>query len=370
MSHKILVTGGAGFIGSFLVDELVAQRHDVRIFDNLDPQVHPKGTPSYLNQRAEFIKGDVRDYDALKKAMEDVEIIFHEASAVGVGQSMYQIQQYTSVNTLGTANLLDMLANAKHSVKKVIVAASMSSYGEGCYECPNCGIKTPPLRTEQQMAEKQWELVCECGELLTPIPTPETKKQDCNSIYALGKKDQEDMVLMIGKTYGIPSIALRYFNVFGPRQSLNNPYTGVAALFMSRIKNDHQPVVYEDGLQTRDFIFVKDIVAANVAAMKSSSGNYESFNVGTGDPKTILGIAEILSSLYGKSIQPLVMHRFRKGDVRHCYADISKIHSKLGWYPRCSFEDGMKELIEWSKKEESVDKFDEARRELEQRGLV
>jgi len=370
MSKHILVTGGAGFIGSFIVDKMVELGNEVRIFDNLDSQVHPNGRPSYLNPKAEFVKGDVAKKDELRKALEDVEIVFHEASAVGVGQSMYQIAHYTNVNNIGTANLLDILVNGKHNVGKILVAASMSSYGEGLYECQNCGIKTPPLRTEEQMAAGKWELICKCGRQLKPIPTPETKNLDSNSIYALSKKDQEEMVLMIGKTYGIPAVSLRYFNVFGPRQSLSNPYTGVAAIFMSRIKNDHRPVVYEDGLQTRDFISVHDIVDANISAMKSNSANYESFNVGSGKPQTIKGIAETLAGMYGKNIKPEVTLKFRKGDVRHCFADMSKIKSKIGWQPRVSFEGGMKELIEWSRKEESIDKFDDARRELEERGLV
>lgn len=283
---------------------------------------------------------------------------------------MYEISHYIAANNLGTANLLDLLANGKHNVKKVMVAASMSSYGEGNYECENCGIQTPPLRTEKQMAAGKWELICKCGRQMKPIPTPETKRQDCNSIYALSKKDQEEMVLMIGKTYGIPAVALRYFNVFGPRQSLSNPYTGVAAIFMSRIKNNHQPVVYEDGLQTRDFIYVKDIVDANIAAMNSNSANYESFNVGSGNPQTIKGIAETLAGMYGKGIKPEVTLKFRKGDVRHCFADMSKISSKLGWKPKFTFEDGMKELIEWSLHAESEDKFEQAKKELEKRGLA
>ncbi|MBW2981192.1 SDR family NAD(P)-dependent oxidoreductase [Candidatus Woesearchaeota archaeon] len=371
MKHKVLVTGGAGFIGSFLVDKLVEQGHDVRILDNFEPQVHQKGAPGYLNKEAELIKGDMRDIEDLKKAISDVEVIFHQAAMVGVGQSMYQIQKYVDVNSFGTAKLLDLLANSENNVKKIIVASSMSTYGEGSYKCEKCGEVNPPLRSEEQMKKGDWEVRCsKCNSILKPIPTKETKKQDLNSIYALTKKEQEDMCLIFGKSYGIPIISLRYFNVFGPRQSLSNPYTGVTAIFMSRIKNDNQPIIYEDGLQTRDFISIHDIVDANILSMEKNSANYEILNVGTGKQITIKNIAEVLTKLYGKDIKPQITNKFRKGDIRHCFADISKIKSKLGFEPRISFEEGMKELIEWSKGVEAEDKFEEAASELKEKGLL
>ncbi len=371
MSKKILVTGGAGFIGSFIVDKLIEEGHDVRIFDNLEPQVHQGKFPNYVNKKAEFIQGDVLDYEALKKAIEDVEVIFHESAMVGVGQSMYQVRRYVAANTLGTANLLDILVNTNHDVKKILVAASMSSYGEGSYECKDCGVVYPKLRTEQQMAKHDWEIRCtECGKVTKPIPTKETKPLESNSIYAITKKDQEEMFLNIGKTYGLPAVALRYFNVYGPRQSLNNPYTGVAAIFMTRIKNDNSPVVFEDGLQTRDFVNVKDIAAANISAMKSKNADFEVFNVGGENPRTIKEIAEVIARLYGKDIKPTIVNKFRKGDVRHCFADISKIKNGLGWKPSVSFEQGMLELIRWAETEESVDMVDKATNELKERGLV
>jgi len=281
---KILVTGGAGFIGSHLVDALVERGHEVTIFDNLDPQVHPGGRPPrYLNPGAEFIRGDVRDKKALKAAIGEAEIIFHKASAVGVGQSQYQIEQYVTANTGGTATLLDILVNNDHKVRKLIVAASMSSYGEGAYTCTACGPCRPSLRPEEQMAKGAWEPVCpHCGVPVSPVPTPEEAALHCNSIYALTKKDQEEMCLLIGKTYGIPVVSLRYFNVYGPRQSLSNPYTGVAAIFMSRIKNDRAPVIYEDGLQTRDFVSIEDVVRANLLAMECSEADGENYCIRDG----------------------------------------------------------------------------------------
>ena len=366
-----LVTGGAGFIGSFLVDALVARGHRVRIYDNLDPQVHPDGeVPDYLNSAAEFIQGDMRDYDRLQTALKGIDVVFHQAAVVGVGQSQYQIKRYVDVNIGGTANLLDLIANTPNQIAKIIVAASMSSYGEGQYECDTCGLVNVALREEAQMMQHDWEPRCPvCHSPVHPCPTDEDKRQDCNSIYAITKKTQEEMVVNIGMTYGLPAVALRYFNVYGPRQSLSNPYTGVAAIFLSRIKHDHPPVVYEDGLQTRDFVSVHDIVQANVLAMETES-LAGVFNIGTGQPRTIGSIAETLSTLYGKAIAPEITRQFRKGDIRHCIADIRHAETQLGYAPRVSFEAGMQELIHWSETAESSDHFEQARRELQQHGLV
>lgn len=369
---KILVTGGAGFIGSFLVDELIKKGHEVRIYDNIEPQVHPGGeVPDYLNPEAEFIRKDVLDIESLAKAVEGVEVIHHEAAMVGVGQSMYQIKRYMEVNTIGTANLLDIIVNRKNKVKKLIVASSMSAYGEGAYDCPDCGLVSPPLRTKEQMDRADWEVHCpNCGKLATPVPTPESKLQEINSIYALSKKDQEDMVINIGRTYRIPVVALRRFNVFGPRQSLSNPYTGAAAIFLSRLKNNHRPKIFEDGLQSRDFISVHDIVRANILAMEKDAADYKIFNVGAGRQITILDIARTLTELLGLEIEPEIVGKFRQGDVRHCFSDIGKIRFDLGFEPEVSLEAGMKELIEWSRSVEAEDKVEEATQELVDKGLV
>jgi len=378
----VLVTGGAGFIGCFIVDELVDKGYDVIIFDALEPQVHEGKKPGYLNPKAKFVSGDVRDYELLRKSVLNSDIIFHEAGAVGIGQSQYQIKKYVDVNVCGTANLLDILVNNKHNVNKLIIAASMISYGEGSYECKKCGIVRPKLRTESNsdqdgkanlsfISNRKWEPSCPiCQGEIKPIPTVEAAKQYCNSVYAITKKTQEDMVLNIGKTYSIPVVVLRYFNVYGPRQSLSNPYTGVTAIFMSRIKNNNCPVVYEDGLQTRDFISVHDVVKANILAMEKDEANYEIFNVGTGTPITIKRVAEIIAGTYGKDIVPFITNKFRKGDVRHCYADTTKITQKLGFKSSVSFQQGMEELVEWSKDIEAIDKFDIAENELNRRGII
>ncbi len=372
MKYKnILVTGGAGFIGSHLVDKLIDHGYKVRILDNLTPQVHGNKVPVYLNKKAEFIKGDITNSKDIQKALSGIDAIFHEASVVGVGQSMYEIEHYVYQNSFGTAKLLDYLANGKHSVKRILVASSMSAYGEGLYKCLKCGLIRPPLRTDQQMNKKQWELICpNCGQILKPIGIPESEPFHSNSIYAVTKQSQEEMVMILGNSYGIAATALRYFNVYGPRQSLSNPYTGVAAIFLSRLKNDKPPIVYEDGQQTRDFISVYDIAAANIACLENEKSFGRVFNLGTGSPISIKGVAKVLASLLKKDITPDITQKFRSGDVRHCSADISLIKKTLNWSPRWSFEEGMKDLITWGEKEQAQDLFDKAAKELNAKGLL
>ena len=373
MREHVLVTGGAGFIGSHIVDELVNRGYRVRVLDNLDPQVHGDNAdiPEYFNKEAEFIKGDVRNSEDVKKAIDGVEIIFHEAAAVGVGQSMYEIKKYMDVNTLGTANLLEQIIKRKDKIKKLIVASSMSIYGEGEYECSKCGRISPKLRPAAQLKKRQWEMKCHiCGEDAEPIPTNEEKPLNSTSIYAISKKDQEEMCLCIGRAYNIPTVALRYFNTYGPRQALSNPYTGVAAIFSSRLLNNHNPIIYEDGLQSRDFVHVLDIVQANMLAMECDKANYEMFNVGTGRRLSILDIANALISRLNFKGKPEITYQFREGDIRHCYADISKIKEKLGYSPKHKFEDGIDELVNWVKEQHAEDKVEQARVELKKRGLT
>jgi dTDP-L-rhamnose 4-epimerase len=367
---KVLVTGGAGFIGSHLVDKLVAMDKEVVVVDNLEPQVHTRKR-DYLNPKAQYLFEDIRDENVLAKTLEGVKLIFHEAAVVGVGQSMYQVKKYVDVNTMATAKLLDILVNKEHDVKKLIVASSMSIYGEGAYECDDCGIMYPELRTEEQLKQREWEMKCpKCGKNLKPIQTREDKPLHPTSIYAITKRDQEEMCLTVGRAYGIPTVALRYFNIYGPRQSLNNPYTGVCAIFSSRIKSNNPPLIFEDGLQSRDFVSVHDVVEANILAMRSSNANYEAFNIGTGETTNILEIAQILTKLYNEELEPEITSKFRAGDIRHCFADISKIKNKLGYKPKMGFEEGMVELVDWGEKEEAVDTFEEAHKELLKRGLV
>lgn len=367
------MTGGAGFVGSHLVDELVKKKHDVVIYDNLESQVH-SDVPEYLNPNAEFLYHDVRDTSSLFDAVCSADVIFHEAALVGVGQSMYDIKRYLDINVMGTATLLEILATKNHSVKKLVVASSMSIYGEGAYQCDNCGEVHPTLRTNEQLSNGQWEVSCpKCGKKsVKPIPTDEEKPLQPTSVYAVSKRDQEELCLSVGKAYDIPTVALRYFNIYGTRQALSNPYTGVCAIFSSRIKNDRPPIIFEDGYQTRDFVSVHDIVQANILVMKKSAADYDVFNVGTGTGVSILKIAHTLSKLYGKSYGVEVINKFRAGDIRHCVADISKIRM-LGYEPTIKFEHGMKELVEWGKTQSATDSTDGssvAFQELKERGLV
>lgn len=370
---SVLVTGGCGFIGSQIVDLLVSKNYKVRVLDNLDPQVHTSGKmPPWINSGAEYIQGDVRDARALENALKSIDAVIHDAAAVGVGQSQYQIKHYSDVNIGGTANLLDLIVNKfRDKIRKIIVASSMSCYGEGSYLCPKCGPTLAELRTSEAMQSGKWEVPCpKCKAWLKSIGTPESKPFECNSIYAITKKVQEEMVLNIGQTYKIPAVALRYFNVYGPRQSLSNPYTGVAAIFLSRLKNNNPPVIYEDGLQTRDFISVHDIAKANLLALENSGGDYQSFNVGTGKAISVLEIAQKLAKLLGKNIQPDITKKFRSGDIRHCVSDIGKIRKTFGFRPEWDFERGMKELMEWSQSQTAEDKFETVTKELRSKGLL
>jgi dTDP-L-rhamnose 4-epimerase len=369
---KILVTGGAGFIGSHLVDALLGAGHRVRVLDSLDPQVHGPGAkpPAHLDPRAELIVGDVRDARAVARALDGVEAVFHEAAAVGVGQSMYQIEHYVSVNSVGAAVLLEGIVERRAQLRKVVVASSMSLYGEGLYRAPDGRLVHPPLRTEAELAARRFELHDAEGRELAPLGTPEDKPLQPTSIYAITKRDHEEMFLAVGQAYGIPVVALRYFNVYGPRQALSNPYTGVVAIFSSRLLNRRPPLVYEDGRQTRDFVHVSDIVQANLLALEHDAADGRVYNVGTGRATSVLGVAETLSELLDYGEPPEVLGKYRAGDIRHCVADISRIQGELGYRPRVSFADGLRELLAWLRTQSPQDAVEAASRELAARGLT
>jgi len=373
MPTRVLVTGGAGFVGSHVVDRLVDEGYEVTVLDNLTDQVHDE-QPDYLNDDAEYVWGDVRDRELVTDLLRRVDVVNHQASAVGVGQSMYEIEEYVDVNTLGTARLLDIIVTEDIDLEKFVVASSMSIYGEGQYHCPDCDAqKNPPLRTDDQLERGEWELTCpDCEATLDPVPTAESKPLESNSIYAITKKDQEQMSLAVGRAYDLPVVALRYFNIYGSRQSLDNPYTGVCAIFSSRIKNGNPPLVFEDGQQTRDFIHVSDIARANQAAIEQSSADGHAINVGTGNPQTIGGIANTLIDLYGNEdeVDPEVTNEFRAGDIRHCYAETETAENLLNFEPQVSFEEGMRELVAWAREQDADDNFDEAHQELQARGLA
>jgi dTDP-L-rhamnose 4-epimerase len=375
MKKKILITGGAGFIGSALANELISQGYHVIVFDNLEPQVHGKNSsvPAYLSKEAEFVLGDIRDYDLLKSTIKKASIIFHFAAMVGVGQSMYDIQKYIETNTLGTANILQILVNQRNSVEKIIVASSMSCYGEGKYECPHCNVVYPTLRSYAQLADRQWEMKCpQCSEEVKAISTDENKPLFPTSVYATSKRDQEELFLSVGRAHDIPAVALRFFNVYGPNQALSNPYTGVIAIFSSRLINKKPPLIFEDGLQSRDFIHVSDIVQASILAMKKEEANYDCFNVATGVRSNLLKMLDLLQKELDpqKEVKPKIVNKFREGDIRHCYADISKIKNELGFQPKISVEKGLKSYINWVKNQVSTDKVDQAITELNEKKLI
>jgi dTDP-L-rhamnose 4-epimerase len=366
----VLITGGAGFIGSHLADDLIARGHRVRALDILSPQVHGAGArrPAYLHPDVDLHRGDIRDGEAVRAALDDIDVVFHLASAVGVGQSMYEIEHYTSTNNLGTAVLLQALA--RRPVQRLIVASSMSIYGEGLYMRGDGTLVEHADRSVDQLRLGDWEPRDRDGELLTPVPTPESKRPALSSIYALSKYDQERMCLLIGRAYGIPTVALRFFNVFGTRQALSNPYTGVLAIFASRLMNDRPPLIFEDGLQRRDFVSVADVVQACRLALEVPAAADQVFNIGSGRSYTVAEVAAMVQAHLGRAVDPDVCGEYRVGDIRHCFADITRARTVLGYEPSVLLEDGLGELALWLRDQTAQDRVADARRELATRGLT
>jgi dTDP-L-rhamnose 4-epimerase len=369
--QKVLITGGAGFIGSHLADELLAHGYHVRVLDSLDPQVHgdARTRPGYLAKEVELVVGDVNDRPKVDEALHGVDAVYHFAAAVGVGQSMYEVAHYTRVNNLGTAVLLEALV--KNPVERLVVASSMSLYGEGLYGGASGVPRTVGERTLEQLKAGRWEFLGEDGQALRPLPTPETKEPSLASVYALSKYDQERLCLLIGRAYDIPTVALRFFNAYGPRQALSNPYTGVLAIFASRLLNDNPPTIFEDGLQQRDFVSVHDIARACRLALETPGAAGEVFNVGSGQPYTVRDIASKLARVVGKEhVRPEILGKYRVGDIRHCYADIGKARRVLGFTPQVRLEDGLVELSSWLAGQAAVDRVAQASAELSARGLT
>ena len=370
---RVLVTGGAGFIGSFVVDRLLAAGHTVRVLDNLDPQVHPEGAPAYLAAEAELVRGDVRDRGLLERAVADADAVVHAAAAVGVGQSLYRVEHYVDVNVRGTATLLDCLQHRASHLGKLLVFTSMTGYGEGVYRRPSDGrLLRVETRTEADIARHGWEPVCpETGEPLEPAPTPEDSVLLARNVYALSKRWQEELALSLAGVYGFPVVCLRLFNVYGPRQSLSNPYTGVLAIFLARLLAGEQPVVYEDGGQSRDFISVHDVSDTALRVLETDAADGQVMNLGSGEPRRIADIGRALATLTGREdLPPRVTGQFRRGDIRHCTADVSRARRRLGFVPRVAWEDGLRELLAWCRGAASADYFVRAQHELESRGLL
>lgn len=362
----ILVTGGAGFIGVHLANRLVADGYRVRVLDRLEPQVHGEACwPVHLSAQVERCLGDIRDREAVRRALLGITHVYHFAAAVGVGQSMYEIEHYTDVNNRGTAVLLEELA--RRHVSRLIVASSMSVYGEGMYRS-DAVLCEPQARSRDQLIGGEWQ-VYQGGEVLEPVPTPETKRPAPTSVYALSKFDQEQLCLLLGAAYRVETLALRFFNVYGPYQALSNPYTGVLAIFAARILNGNAPLIFEDGLQQRDFVTVWDVVEACRLALTARATG-EIFNIGSGEPRSVRSVADSMIRVLGASTEPVITGKYRVGDVRHCFADIAKARRLLGYEPHVTFEEGLLELAEWLSRMSAPDNFTHAALELKRRGLT
>ncbi len=377
MDKHILITGGAGFIGSHLVDAMLARGYRVSVLDNLSPQVHADGEmgadgwPTYLDPRARRIKGDLLDEGVFEAALDGVTHLAHLAASVGVGQSMTNIVDYTRNNVMTAAVMLEVLSQRPHTIQRMAVASSMSIYGEGDYIRPSTNTHvTADVRPHAQLEARQWEVMID-GEELEPVPTTEDKLLQPNSIYAVNKRDHEEMFLSVGRALQIPTVALRLFNAYGSRQALSNPYTGVAAIFIARLLNDQPPLVFEDGRQMRDFVHVQDVARAFATVLDSERQTWDVFNVGSGTPISVNEIASVLARLLGKNIAPEVLNKYRVGDIRHCFGDISKIEQAYGFKPERDMETGMAELIDWvSHAKPPVDRSAESLAELARGKLV
>ena len=373
MGEHVLVTGGAGFIGSHLVDALLARGDRVRVLDNLLPQAHPTGKARYLDPEAELVVGDLRNPRHVAEAVEGVSTVFHLGGIVGNGQSMWDLRRYTEINVVGTATLMEAIVAKRAEIRRLVVASSMVVYGDGAYRCSQHGGLRRTLRPTERLATGMWEPVCPtCGEEVEPIPTREDHELCPNSTYGVSKLGQEQLTLVIGRTYSIPTVALRFLNVYGSRQVLSNPYTGVAAIITNRLANNKPPVIFEDGGQRRDFVHVSDVARANIAAADAGEAAfYRPFNIGTGRSVTVLDIVRSIARGLGTDIAPTMDGEFREGDIRHCFADVRRARDLLGWQARVSFADGAAKLVEWAQGEEvAADQLDAANAELRKRGVI
>lgn len=366
---RVLVTGGMGFIGSYTADELISRGYDVTILDNLEKQVHRSGRkPDFANKKARYLNGDIRSLQSWKRALKDSDYVIHLAGCVGVGQSFWQARKYLDVNVTGTGTMFELLLKEpklKKKVRKIVVASSKSLYGEGSYFCPTHGKVNPGTRSVDQLRRKEWEVKCPiCSEELKPIGITEDKPPQNASPYALSKYATEVLALDYSFATGIPCVAFRYFNVYGPRQSLSNPYTGVIALFLSRIKNQKPPIVFEDGNQLRDFVYVEDVARLNVDALEKNSSKAEGvFNLGSGGPSSLLEIFEVLKKLEGSSVEPTLSEEFRPGDNRHDYADSSKLKNAFPNISYIEIDSGLRKLADWAKDVKAHDFFDREEKE-------
>lgn len=371
--NNILITGGAGFIGSKIALKLIDKGYSVRVLDNLSPQIHGENTelPQQLKGRVDFIKGDVRNKDDWRKALKGIDQVIHLAAETGTGQSMYEIYKYTDVNINGTANLLDILTNEEHTIKKVVVASSRAIYGEGRYICKEHGFVYPLTREDEYMSKNDFECKCPiCNKEIILTSTDEESKIHPTSVYGITKQNQEQMVLVVCKSLNIPAVAFRYQNVYGPGQSLSNPYTGILSIFSTRIKNGNDINIFEDGKETRDFVYIDDIAEATILGLENDSANYEIFNVGSGVATDVFTVANTLKEAYKADIKIKISGNYRLGDIRHNYADLTKIREKLGFEPKYDFVTGINNFVKWVNGQNVYeDKYEESIQEMKAKGL-
>ena len=369
MTEHVLITGGAGFIGRFVADALLAGGHRVRVLDSLIDQVHAgRGRPDALASEVELIEADIRDADAVARALTGMDSVIHLAAEVGVGQSMYAVERYTSVNDVGTAVLFEQLI-AK-PVRRVVVASSMSIYGAGLYRDRSGEIVEDAVKPAAPGPGDSWDPLGEDGHPLKPVPTPETKRPALASVYAINKYVQERLTLTLAPAYGMEGTALRLWNAYGPGQALSNPYTGVLAIFSSRLLNDQAPMIFEDGRQQRDFVHVRDVARAFMLALFEPAAAGGIFNIGSGEVRTVDEVAGAIASAMGKDLAPEVTGKGRAGDIRHCIPDLSLARAELGYRAQEDFMTGLTELAEWVASQTAEDNVAKARAELEARGLV
>lgn len=374
---NVLISGGAGFIGSNLALRLISQGYCVTVLDNLSEQVHGSEVEksflyNSIKDKVTFIKGDVRDRNDWEKALAGQNAVIHLAAETGTGQSMYEILKYSEVNIGGTALLLDILAKKQHDIKKIIVASSRAIYGEGRYRCPRHGEVYPLTRREDDLRNGNFECRCnDCGESVQLLSTSENAKTNANSIYGITKYVQEQMVIIAGKAMNIPAVAFRYQNVFGPGQSLSNPYTGILSIFSTQIMNNNEINIFEDGKESRDFVYIDDVVTATILGLENERADFNVYNVGTGIPTDVLHIAQKLVELYSSKTGINITGNYRTGDIRHNFADLTKIKNDLGFAPEFDFDKGIIQFVEWVRLQEvKTDKYSESIKELKLRGLI
>ena len=371
MVPRVLVTGGAGFIGSHLVDALLERGERVRVLDNLDPLAHPSGRPVHLDPQAELVEGDLRDRETVERALDGVDRVFHLGGVVGNGESMVNVRRAVDHNAGGTATLLEAVVARRDRIRRLVAASSMVVYGEGSYRCPDHGERHPPLRPPEQLQRREWEPRCPaCGGPMEPVPTSEDAPLRPTSVYGITKRDQEELVLVLGRAYGVETVALRYLNVYGPRQALGNPYTGVAAIFAARVLNGRPPLVFEDGAQIRDLVHVSDVVQATCLAMDAEAAAGHAINVATGRRIRILDLAGRIAAALGSDLSPALTGEYRSGDIRHCFADVSRARELLGFEASTAVDEGLPRLAAWVARNVVAERGDAALDELRARGLV